>query len=203
LVCDESLKAEIINCIQKKNLHELEKACTNAGISEETTAKLGCLVKLSGDFAPTLKKAREYVLNEKMKQALDELETITCTDTSNMRLDFSIINDMSYYNGVIFRGYVAPVPKAVLSGGRYDNLLEKMGKRNLCAIGFAVYYDEFERYFKSASAQKTDYVILYNDKTDLDTLCNKVNELSQKGSVLVAEQLPDGIEYSQTEDLRK
>ncbi|MBE6688206.1 MAG: hypothetical protein E7588_02880 [Ruminococcaceae bacterium] len=203
LVQDDNLKSTLVKCITKKNLHELEKACKENEISDDTTKKLGILVSLSGSFAKTLEKARAYVLNQRMQNALDELETLLGTNTSKMRLDFSIINDMSYYNGIIFQGYVAPVPKAVLSGGRYDNLLQKMGKSKLCAIGFAVYFDEFDRYFKAHCGAKTDVVILYNQNTDLAELWAKTAELSEKGSVLVLENLPENVEYLRTEDMRK
>mgnify|MGYP002508029908 CR=1 FL=1 len=44
-----------------------------------------------------------------------------------LRLDFSIVNNMDYYNGLIFRGYLPGLPSGVLSGGRYDNLLHSRG----------------------------------------------------------------------------
>ena len=36
------------------------------------------------------------------------------------------------------------MPDRVLSGGQYDRLMEKMGKKSN-AVGFAVYLDELER----------------------------------------------------------
>ena len=36
----------------------------------------------------------------------------------HLRLDFSIVNDMSYYNGLIFRGYLPGLASGVLAGGR-------------------------------------------------------------------------------------
>jgi len=203
LIGEAILKENVIDCIRKKNVHELEKLCLAANIPESDTEKLKALITLSGPFSETLKDARKYVLNDEMKNALDELEKISCADDGSFRLDFSIINDLSYYNGIIFRGYVEPLPKAVLSGGRYDNLLEKMGRKNLNALGFAVYFDEFDRYFKSSAASKTDIVILYNENTDPALLWTKVDEYSQKGSILVCESLPEGVIYSSTEDLRK
>ena len=203
LIQDTALKEDVIDCIRKKNVHELEKICTGACISEDSTEKLKALITLSGPFSQTLKKAKKYALNDEMKNALSELEKISCADDGSFRLDFSIINDMSYYNGIIFRGYVEPLPKAVLSGGRYDNLMEKMGRKNLNALGFAVYFDEFDRYFKASTALKTDIVILYNENTDLSLLWTKVDEYSRKGSILVCDSMPEGITYSSTEDLRK
>ncbi len=62
-----------------------------------------------------------------------------------VNLDFSIVNDMDYYTGIIFQGFINGVPSSILSGGRYDNLLRKLGK-DADAIGFAVYLDLLERF---------------------------------------------------------
>ena len=35
---------------------------------------------------------------------------------------------MSYYNGIVFKGYVEGIPSNILSGGRYDKPLHKLGK---------------------------------------------------------------------------
>ena len=56
---------------------------------------------------------------------------------SKVKIDFSIINDINYYCGIIFQGYVRRVPRMVLSGGRYDKLLKELGK-DVGAIGFAL-----------------------------------------------------------------
>ena len=58
-----------------------------------------------------------------------------------INIDFSVVNNMKYYNGIVFKGFVEGIPTGILSGGQYDNLMEKMGKKSR-AIGFAVYLDE-------------------------------------------------------------
>lgn len=55
-----------------------------------------------------------------------------------------MVNDLSYYSGIIFQGYVEGIPTKILSGGRYDKLMRKFGKRS-GAIGFAVYLDLLDR----------------------------------------------------------
>ena len=50
-------------------------------------------------------------------------------------------------NGLLFKGYVPGAPSAVLSGGRYDSLLTKLGKSG-GAIGFAVYLNLLERLYE-------------------------------------------------------
>ena len=90
------------------------------------------------------------LLYEKMEQAVQELENILrCLkiggNEEKVNLDFSIVNDMDYYTGIIFQGFINGVPSSILSGGRYDNLLRKLGK-DADAIGFAVYLDLLERF---------------------------------------------------------
>lgn len=70
----------------------------------------------------------------------------------NLRIDLSAVSDTDYYNGVLFKGYVRGVAKPVLSGGRYDHLLSKLGK-NGGAIGFAVYLDELDRLSPAAGGE--------------------------------------------------
>ena len=53
-------------------------------------------------------------------------------------------DEMEYYNGLVFTGYVAGIPCAVLKGGRYDYLMQRFTP-GANAIGFAIYLDELER----------------------------------------------------------
>ena len=61
----------------------------------------------------------------------------------NQRLE-GLADEMEYYNGLVFTGYVAGIPRAVLKGGRYDYLMQRFTP-GANAIGFAIYLDELER----------------------------------------------------------
>ncbi len=54
-----------------------------------------------------------------------------------LMIDLGLVNRNDYYTGVVFRGYLPGSGDTILSGGRYDNLLEKFGMP-LPAIGFGV-----------------------------------------------------------------
>lgn len=54
-----------------------------------------------------------------------------------VRFDLGLVNRIDYYTGVVFRGYVEGAGAPVLSGGRYDHLVEKFG-RPAAAVGFSV-----------------------------------------------------------------
>jgi len=52
-------------------------------------------------------------------------------------IDLGMVQNVNYYTGIIFRGFTYGVGFPILSGGRYDNLIEKFGKL-LPAIGFSL-----------------------------------------------------------------
>ena len=103
-------------------------------------------------------------------KALNKADVLTALrlpagDQLANRLDFSLVSDMSYYSSLIFRGYLPGLASAVLSGGRYDNLLRKMGK-SAGAIGFAVYLDLLERLDTQEPDYDVDVLLLYREDTD-------------------------------------
>ena len=61
-----------------------------------------------------------------------------------IRFDLGMVHQIDYYTGVVFRGYVEGAGDAVLSGGRYDNLVGIFG-REAQATGFAVDVDAVAR----------------------------------------------------------
>lgn len=79
---------------------------------------------------------------EELEGTARVLESFGCLGGVN--IDLSITCDTEYYNGLVFKGYVPGAPSAVLSGGRYDSLMRKLGKEEQ-AIGFAVYLNLLER----------------------------------------------------------
>ena len=114
---------------------------------------------------------------------------MSASGCKNLRLDFSLINDMDYYNGLVFRGFISGVAAGVLSGGRYDNLMAKMG-REQSAIGFAVYLDQLERFDARTQVYDVDAALYYRPDSDLPTLITEAQTLTAKGcSVRV---LPEG-----------
>ena len=84
---------------------------------------------------------------------LRRLSDVLGSSGAGMRfyLDFSLVNSMDYYSGVLFQGAVRDIPFPVLNGGRYDGLAEKTGRSD-GAIGFCVYLDMIENYRGGASA---------------------------------------------------
>ena len=57
-----------------------------------------------------------------------------------VQFDLGLVHQIDYYTGVVFRGYAKGAGAPVLSGGRYDNLVE-LFSRKAEATGFAVDVD--------------------------------------------------------------
>lgn len=110
-------------------------------------------------------------------------------------IDFSVVSDMKYYNGIVFKGYIRGVPESVLSGGQYDALIRQMGKHSR-AVGFAVYMDFLERFYENERVYDVDAVIRYDDNTDRRALFNAVQVAMNKGLRVTAQKEPsDKLRY--------
>ena len=119
-----------------------------------------------------------------------------------LRIDFSVVDDIHYYNGIVFKGFVAGLPESVLSGGQYDNLMRRL-KRKAGAIGFAVYTDLLERLEKTTNDSDVDAVLLYDETTPLMAIKTQMDLLMKRGSSVLAQQcLPENITCRQILDLR-
>ena len=146
---------------------------------------------------PTLK---ELLQGSQALGAVDRLSRIVAALRGSgcgekLRIDFSVINDMNYYNGIVFKGFVNGVPTGVLSGGQYDRLMRKMGKRS-DAIGFAVYLDQLERLYEDGARFDVDAVLLYDKETDLAALMQAVEGLTAAGeSVTAQREIPEKLRY--------
>lgn len=192
----------LLKGISEKNAHSIQALCKQYSIKEELKNALIEMASIYGTMEESLPKAKALCLNKKMEQALEELEAVFSAlkangGGENLKLDFSVVNGMDYYNGIIFQGFIYGVPSSILSGGRYDKLVQKLGK-NSDAIGFAVYLDLLERYENRQKEYDTDILLLYEEKTDTAALLKAVEMLTDNGqSVMVQKQNKQTVKYRQ------
>ena len=149
MALSESNKAELLAAVSEKNKGAILSLCASYGVGEALSNKLVEILDACGKPSEALKRLGALVVNAEMQSAYNEL-TAVCDKLiasgyeKNINIDCSVVNDMSYYNGIVFKGFIHGVPTGVLSGGRYDRLMERVNKK-AGAIGFAVYLDEVER----------------------------------------------------------
>lgn len=182
-------QAEVLEGIRDKN----EDALTDYPDVQK-------MIRTCGPISEILPELHQICSTDTSKQALSQLQAILYMLQAHgleqrVNLDFSIVNDMNYYNGIVFRGYVEGIPAGVLSGGEYDKLMEKMGK-HAKGIGFAVYLDQLERLDTNDRNYDVDTVVLYGEYEDPAALTKAAEQISADGrSVLFLNQIPDGLRY--------
>ena len=196
----------LLQYIGEKNLHELSAACHTAGIAPEDMDTLTQLVTLSGTARDVLPRMEQLLRGRVDAGMLDGfvriLSSLTDSEMGEMlRIDFSVVDDIHYYNGIVFKGFIDGLPSSVLSGGQYDKLMRKMGRRS-GAIGFAVYMDLIERLEQLGSEYDVDTVLLYDETADLAVLREQTAALRESGSVLALRQKPENIKYRRLLKLR-
>ena len=118
-----------------------------------------------------------------------------------IRVDFSVVGSGNYYDGVVFSGFIDGIGEAVLSGGRYDRLLARMGKKS-GAIGFAVYLDLLENLGKKRKREDVDIVVLYDDGVEMETLVKTVQTLVDEGNTVSAQKQKGALRCKKVVDLR-
>ena len=176
----EETKQKALNALASRNVPELksmglDKLAELAGLTGSNEGIYARLADMAADSA-----------------SIDELKTIVSVlDQDRVRIDFSVLGGMKYYNGITFRGYVDGVPTTVLSGGQYDKLMKRMGKKSR-AVGFAVYLDALERLLEDRSEYDVDVVLLYKDSDDVADVLKKAAALRESGStVAVLRSVPE------------
>ena len=182
-------KKQAMDCLRQKNAHDLKRLCGDNG---EAWKKLEALVACGSSGQEALRRVQAVLTTSAEQQALAELSALwnILEDPKNgLRLDFSVGSDLGYYSGVVFRGYLEGIPESVLSGGQYDKLPRKMGRRSR-AIGFAVYLDLLQQRQGDSDALDLDTVILHDGTVDTGVLTAAAEDAAKTGSVLVCTSVP-------------
>lgn len=199
------VREDILSCIGEKNLHGVRAACVEAGLEGEVTDAMCALVGTYGDCATVLPRLADMVkaAGDCGRSELDELcNTIAAVQAAipeaSIQIDFSVIHNMKYYNGIVFRGFVQGIAAGVLSGGQYDRLLNRMGK-NARAVGFAVYFDRLEDLDDTRPAYDVDTVLLYDAVTisPAEVTAAVEKRIADGEHVLATCTLPEHVTYRQ------
>lgn len=194
-IYDAELKKELSDCLEKKNNDAVEKLLVGGKISKDFADAFKAMLSISDAPEIALEKIKPLIKSQSMQRAYDELKALTDALAESdcyggLRIDFSVVSDCQYYNGIMFNGYVLGMPKAVLKGGRYDGLAKKMGKE-IGALGFAVYVGDLAN--AHHTKQKPMTLVLCGGGEDSDIL-REANKLREKGLIVrVTKTVPDDI----------
>jgi len=133
----------ILDLLYSKNKQELKEYLSNLPYREPMSTLLN-IFDLEGTFDEMVEQLEGLHMNELMKQGIEELKAVdsyTKNITDKITYDLSMVSELSYYDGIIFRGYINGSNKEIIKGGRYDSFTEQYGYK-VPAIGFTVELDE-------------------------------------------------------------
>ncbi len=186
----ETDQERIYELISEKNLHGIKDLCESLSLDEKSINLLAGLVTVSGDLASTIENASSLVCSDSARESLEELKALSQIIASfglsdKFILDFTVMNDVSYYNGLVFQGYISGIPKAVLSGGRYDNLVRRFGCES-SAAGFAVSTDLLAEFNYRENEYDYDVLLLYSESCKPEAVLKVQKDFAEKGESCIA-----------------
>ncbi|MBE6552772.1 MAG: hypothetical protein E7666_00360 [Ruminococcaceae bacterium] len=185
-------RSRVLGYIGNKNTAELRAYGNRNQINEDMIQAICKMTELYAPLQVALPVMEPLIRSEEMRKAYNELCEVADVmkrfgNIDRLYLDFSMIQDMRYYNGIVFHGYVNGIPDSVLSGGRYDKLLRLMGKRG-GAIGFAVYLDALEQLDRAEETFDADVLLLFDGAVSPMELIDRVEALRLEGKSVRVEQ---------------
>lgn len=187
---DEETELTLRDYISSKNYFAAEELLITKEIRNDYKEVLLKITDLFGT-ADALKEAKTLVNNERSLNAIQRLESlykVLCEYgvEKYVSFDLGLLSKYNYYTGVVFKAYTYGVGDAIITGGRYDNLLQRFGKK-APAIGAAIVVDDLmialSRQKIKIDIQRDSVLLVYTKENFADALA-KAKALRQKGSTV-------------------
>lgn len=165
--------------IQSKNITEIESFLNERAIDTDLKEAIQSIPILYGEPEQVIQQANEIIRNKNMQNVLQNL--IDVYDVlkdygaeKHVVLNLGLINNMNYYTGIIFQGFVDMIGQPVLMGGRYDHLGSRFNN-DIPAIGFAFEVDSLlqavqQKNLETSGSEVADIVIYYSKEKQKDAL---------------------------------
>ena len=198
MALSDQVREQVLEFIAQKNAPGIQTLVSQGKLTQENAQTIAQLMAIYAPLRQGIDQAGQLARNNASWEALRQLSLVASILEGfglgdRVHLDFSLVNSMDYYNGVIFQGFLQNIPFPVLSGGRYDNLPHKMGKQ-VGAIGFALYMGRLEPYFSSEKQYDADLMLTYGPDADLAELAAFVEKLRSQGMGVRCQRQGDPVE---------
>jgi len=165
---------------KRKEITHLEAFVESKKLDSKYKDTINFVLNAYGDLE-ILKKAKKFALNEKMENALYDLEKVykvlkNYEIKTNLVFDLSEIRGMDYHKGIIFEAFLTSYPFPIAKGGRY------YVKDNIGAVGFTLDLESFLPFVKDIRPKKLKIYVL--DNTKEKNLAQKLTSyLREKGYI--------------------
>ena len=138
---DDASYEQMRRFVEMKDMLSMELMLKDKNIALDLRNDILELPALYGGIE-ILETARKYSKNPLCKKAVENVEKVLKIVEQEglidyISIDFSIVQSVHYYTGIVFRGICPNLGYPLLTGGRYDNLVKNYGK-DMPAVGFAM-----------------------------------------------------------------
>lgn len=209
--------------LESDELEELRMFIENKNIGSLAVFLKGKSDKLSGDEITLLKKlpqlfggieildlAEKLTKNDKALEVLKDIKNIyealdNIGYSKYLSIDLGMIQNLDYYTGVIFKGYVNELGEEILSGGRYDNLMSEFGE-DTPAVGLGINVDNILTVLKDdAIMEKYDKkYFIHHDISGYSKANEILKELKAQGNIAelsLFENFEDAMSYCERKNI--
>ncbi len=179
--------AEYRELLANKNIFGVEEMVSGRDISADIKELLIKLPDLFGG-RETLDFAKGKLHHKLALEALNRLERVHEILTiygleECVTFDLSMLSHYEYYTGIIFKAYTYGTGEAIVTGGRYDDLIEQFGKK-APAVGLAIVLDQLINALASQQVKietETDGVLVLYHSADREKAIYTANRYRDEG----------------------
>lgn len=192
--------AKLKDLIENKNMFGMEEIIINKDLSKGLKEILLKLPELFGSLE-VLEYAKSVISFPRAIKAIERLESLyeIMKDygfEKYISFDLGMLSKYDYYTGIIFKAYTYKTGEAIVTGGRYDNLVGQFGK-DCPAIGLAIVIDNL---MLALSRQKllpqidsSDTMILYTANYRKEAIA-LAGYFRKEGNNVVLQRSKEGVE---------
>lgn len=192
--------AKLKDLIENKNMFGMEEIIINKDLSKGLKEILLKLPELFGSL-DVLEYAKSVISFPRAIKAIERLESLyeIMKDygfEKYISFDLGMLSKYDYYTGIIFKAYTYKTGEAIVTGGRYDNLVGQFGK-DCPAIGLAIVIDNL---MLALSRQKllpqidsSDTMILYTANYRKEAIA-LAGYFRKEGNNVVLQRSKEGVE---------
>ncbi|AAT43097.1 histidine--tRNA ligase [Picrophilus oshimae] len=130
----------VIDRFKKMDLTDFKKRLLK-DLDDDASEKLISLLMNRIDINDVERLLNGYAndVMERVKRLKDTFALTSKYTKSKLNIDLSVVRGLSYYTGIVFEAFdISGELRAILGGGRYDNLSNLFINESIPAVGFAI-----------------------------------------------------------------
>ncbi len=184
---DEDTRIQLQDLIENKNFFGVEELLRAHPMDAHLREVFLHLPKLFGSIEQ-VRTARSLTENPRARFAIERLEKVhqileNYGLSEYVSYDLGMLSKYQYYTGIIFKAYTYGTGDYLVTGGRYDKLLEQFGK-DAPAVGFGIVVDRVLMALNSQNiflpAKRKDTMVLFDVSARVEAVA-LAKRLREKG----------------------